>query len=766
MSAITSLVSQLLTADAEDDRFEAFACDILSQALGVIVVPTHVVWDKGRDGVAISPNEIRLVVAASVRKDAETKIRETAARLVEAGVPDVVYFVSSRALTQQRIDVVRAEIAVTLGVEERNIHILGVTELAMLATREYAAVQKHYGAELAAMNSLAQQAEAEAKSAIPLQVAHLLYTDAELAAARTNLEAELVLEAMLRVGRKMTKNEISAALQSSLRMSAPYPLPTVEKGVACLIERGHLELVGADAFALTDGGTQAGLTARSRAVASLDSLKLKISSSLADQLGFALSPVEFEAVWHELIERVSYSLARYGERFLELVSSFARTGDHDRFRDHGTPLLRNACHQAAGMINDAQVREEVEEGLLLVLLEKDGVGNEWLLKIASTWLAVCSLGLSSKVQHEVVAASEGLVIGLDTDVVLTLLCEAETGHDALHEMLGHWHAAGGRTYISPLVLSEVAHHAWLAQMEYAEFSSVINAVNYDGYIARRTAKNAFVRAFWKAERFRDKGKFDAFIRPFRGVHERDVRSVEETLRRHGIGQRVDAPSSTELEPVSSTTDKAEYALRKTQRLVPDKLRSGRATEEMMKDDARLIAELAAISGRRGHRPVSAVFLLTSSKRLCIAIRRTNGNGRVFGAAPSALAAVLAAGTPGGVTPRTVAALLLNEEAGRPVSAVLTALSKVLLRAGLAELLPRAKKVTLERQLELAIVDVAKRTSKNRDVVAKAVLNGEDRDLALSTFGEALRKVAIGQSADALIRALTEQLDSQKDVKAS
>lgn len=90
------------------------------------------------------------------------------------------------------------------------------------------------------------------------------------------------------------------------------------------------------------------------------------------------------------------------------------------------------------------LRERMERAILDIFLERSGPAFDWLTRIAERFVMLCSLGLEAASGDELrrVLTSHRLI--LDTDIILSYLCEGEADHIASRDLLVRWLQIGGR----------------------------------------------------------------------------------------------------------------------------------------------------------------------------------------------------------------------------------------------------------------------------------------------------------------------------------
>ena len=78
---------------------------------------------------------------------------------------------------------------------------------------------------------------------------------------------------------------------------------------------------------------------------------------------------------------------------------------------------------------------------------------------------------------------------LDTDIILTSLCESEPDNQAARELISRFRQIGGKVVLSSQVLEEVAYHAWIAEREFKDSIPLFGKLGPEDL--RKYLRNAF-----------------------------------------------------------------------------------------------------------------------------------------------------------------------------------------------------------------------------------------------------------------------------------
>ncbi len=747
-------IRTIIENEENDLRFEQFVNRLVSTFAGRPVLNTARTGDLGVDGRAVQLDALseELIVASSIRKDAVAKMKEDALRIRGTQAGAVVYFCTNAHLLEAKKLSTRRSLETILGGSFR-VTVLTQDELSDLASRYAGPFLEFYSLEIHDLRERLVSTLSQPGGTTQLQIAHVL-TSAEGFQNRDAIAGLLVTEVVAR--RASTANEVTVGLQALLRMPASFPRTVAERALGRLVESGMSRVRQDGRFELTEQGRKDRSERLEGSHAEELARKSRFGQEVASRLGYAVAPEQEELLWKHLMHEMSSLLSRVGSRFVALVEAARANADLNEVRALASDSIRAACVTAPAGIENDQVRDETAEALYQSLLEVPSLALEWLEGTIAAWLAACQLGLIPEVSQQLEPALQRLALALDTDIVLSLLCDTEPDNDALTTLLSQWTAIGGRTLIVEEVLKEVAHHAWIARVEFHEIASIVKTLRYEPGLARQIARNAFVRAFWASGRPVTTAEFDRFIGSYAGKSESDISEIERTLHRISIGHLLAPPTVAMMAPFRNCEAQVRRVLSRTARFAPNDASGGAIEQDKMNRDAAAVVRYAATAHSSPH-AITSLLLLSSSKRLRIAVRQGASHVKVIVAPTSTLGLLLAAVSKHQASPNAIAQLLLAEGAREQVGHMRGELVRMLARADLLKTLPRARIVSLEREVEAGIIEYARKSARSRTEVRRDVLTATDRDAMLHVLSEALRKNALGAEADKLIRAQAEEI---------
>lgn len=323
---------------------------------------------------------------------------------------------------------------------------------------------------------------------------------------------------------------------------------------------------------------------------------------------------------------------------------------------------------------------------------------------------------------------------LDSDIILDFLCKAERDHRTSSDLLRGWLKVGGHILVSPIVLEEVAHHAWISERDFKETESLLGKLRPDELA--RYIKSASVRTFhsFKAPAL----QWPIYIKQFKGNSSGDYTKILAHLRQQLKVEILPSSYNEEL--------KNKYV-----RFISEKSNSEESDSEHVEDvnykverDGKLLASIAAAR----HIEVAAgseepMVLLTSSIMMRLATVRFRddfGEGRVV-LHKRAFAYLLASIPQASLGADTLRRALFEFGAHAHLkSSGRKALR--LIRASQAYDLPWAERLTLQRQLSLVIREEAAKRGRSRSEVSQELKNGSNPETSAMLIVKSIQNLGI------------------------
>lgn len=751
------LVRDLISSDTNDLRFEAFCNSLLSRVTGVTVVGTSRTADLGVDGRSLQLDALveQVYVATSVRADVEAKIIEDALRIAATGQVKKVVFCTNRVVTEKKRTAIEEKALAALGAGV-TCEILAADSLSDLAVRWPEELAAHYSFEIEQSRQRIAKLAQEPVGDIQLQVATVLASDEGQNGTDLLVDA-LVTEAL--ASSPCTLNEVSSSLQRLLRLSRPFNNERISESLHRLLESGRIQELTSSRFQLTSIGREKRAEVRQNAAVESEARLLLLREQIVARVGYQVDEQQIRKLWLNLCEELGELTSRQGARLIQTLERFRETGDASALRVQTAGHLRSVCERSTRHFARDDVRTEITDALAASLTECEELAERWLLLLLSSWVAACQLGLVPEIAQQVQRPLRKLVLALDTDIVLSLICEAEPDHENLTALLSNWNNIGGRTLVVAEVLREVSTHAWIADNEFGEIATILQKRPFDRGLARYYAKNAFVRTFWSVSRTRTLSEWAQFIRVFRGTSRDDFSNIEDHLRRLKVGNKVAEPDQLSQAQLGSLEGRLRGKLARMSRLSSDDASGGMIEQDKMDRDTKALVKYAATAATL--QDTSGVLLVSSSKRLQIAVRQGAPSHRIAVSPASTLSLLMSTANVSAGSQHSIASLMLQESAGEPIHFLRVELMRLLERADLTKAIPSSRLVTLERQLEHSVLDIASKKRRPAPLVRKEILSFKDKDESLNALASAFRGAALGTEVDKLLRAQDAQLRARK-----
>jgi hypothetical protein len=502
----------ILNADTNHARFERFAVDICSQAEDMTFVSTSSTYDRGRDGRSISRSRgsHAAVVCATLNENLDDKTLGDIKRLTETSNPDRVIYCSSQHITEDRVDKAEASIRPLLPAG-CSLSTLGSIQLAELAERFPAAFEKHYATEIRTIEESLRSFEEvdDGGGSSGAKLALLAFGSPDAAELRTTMSRGAIM-GVLRLHGVATAGQIAKTLSDDLRLPRALSTPYLTSVLLGLRDAGFVSNDG-DSWQLTKAGGDFVDAVPTKAAQELLTGSRVVRERLEQLTGVTLSDSQFGLVWTTLLDFLGDAFYSNGLGVLHAVREFIVPDEEPaqaprRLQD----LIESGARKVKATIGEPQLADDIEQAVLDMFTERTGPAFEWLARACERFVALCALGLESSSAEEVRNVLRRQLLVLDSDILLTLLCESEPDHQTAKDLIARWRQLGGRILVAIPVLAEVATHAWIAEREFKETRFLLGKLRK--HELRRYAANAFVRAFhWFAKGPQDAKQWKTFI---------------------------------------------------------------------------------------------------------------------------------------------------------------------------------------------------------------------------------------------------------------
>ncbi len=591
-------------------RFERFCIAAVSHAEGgAVVTGTSSVWDRGRDGLGVGRGS-GIYVCVTLRDDVDEKALSDLERISDT-TPDarLLYFCSSQNLTEHRRDKMASALQAEIG-DAFKVIVLGAIQLADLGRLEAKALERHYGAEIRNVLARISASPDEQTELKGLRLALLSYGSDESVSIRNAIYQSAILDILVD-GKGLSIRSISNRISDDLRLSQSVDDALVSPHLNKLQSEQLIESA-AGVWTITQTGIARTQEQKLNAASSLIAGRNAIREELELAIGAKIIDDEFVRIWEVFEAKMADYFQSRGEQIVSEIAVFLNDGnggndgsqsvsDFSFIEDFASAVAATSSHQ------DRQ--QELQVAIKDLFSDKSGIAASWLIRVCASFVAACTMGLEYKSAQAIKALLKRVHIALDSDVVLSLLGEAESDHEAAQIIVKRWTGLGGTVLVGTPVLHEVAYHAHIAQRDFDQ----ISGLNLEDKRTRfQLIENVFVRAFAKmlAEGGARIGQWRQYIDEYRGSGEYDFSKVYAHLSsEYSIGRLPDR-DAIDGSVVKQVND---YVLGEMEESA---LRMDKKLRDKAMRDAELYVSLATHTRRlRAVEPGSAALLVSSAKRL-------------------------------------------------------------------------------------------------------------------------------------------------------
>lgn len=610
------IIKSIIESENSPRRFERLCTRLVSHYEGdAPVLRTSPSWDLGRDARGhYSDGKITLCV--SLAELVDNKAKSDLSRLeATTGQIDRLYFCSSQPLSEHRVEGIRTELTDDLkrmGLDTVDCTVFGSHQLTDLAVDEGNTFYEVYPAEiedcLAVLRGQEPDDDSGQREALRLA---LLTTGHE---SSSSIRAHIYLAAIRGHLEERPKNaaELARGVASFLHLAHSIPEETIKLYLDMLIAKKEVSKGDRNRYSLTDVGMASNRRLESTASTDLMGGRLAVRTDLEDDLGYSLTDEHYHRIWKTLQEMIADHFFHKGQQMVTFVArlSTARRDyetdtSPDPISDDGD-FLESLARAIGATSSLPDQQQELSNAITSVFSDRTGPAADWLTQLCYGFVVACSLGLeatSGRVLGQLIAR---MSLVLDTDVVLSLLCEGEPNHESVKGLVRRWQVIGGQIYVPRAVVYESAVHAWIAENDYKSVKGFLPGSQKD---RRRLISNAFVRAFATLLADPTSGTrrvhWSSYIDQYRGNNRADTSRIEEVLvQEHQIDL---------LPPRTSEFGKLENKV--TDYLVKRSDGSKIARDKAERDATVFSAMLSHYRSKQASGQPVTYYLLSSSQRL-------------------------------------------------------------------------------------------------------------------------------------------------------
>lgn len=601
-----SIAEIIIENEKSDYRFETFTREICEKHEGIEFVPTSQSWDRGRDAraTAAGRGSHRNLICATLNKDLNEKVDSDLLRVTSTSSPDRLVYCSSQKLSEEKVDDITK--LIRRHVPTGSVLVLGSIQLGALAEKYGDILEKHYPAEVQSIRSaLFTEPSADGTATKGLRLALIAFGSDEATELRHKILHNSVLE-FFADGKTHTVNEITGAFSRDLGLPRPLRSELLAKIVA-QEDRDETVRREGDSWIITEFGRQRLKVAPVQAATHLLEGRELVRCRLESLIGNKIADQQYQQLWSGLVDFLSGLFHANGLAVIRAVQQFL-SGSRDASEDEPNlrALLVDGIRRTVSVVSTPDLRESVGLAMLDMLTERSGEAFDWLTKVAERFVVLCSLGLEATSGDEVRRAVKSHQVILDSDIILSYLCEGESDHRRSRDLLARWLQVGGRLLVSPVVLEEVAYHAWIANRDFQETEYLLGKLSRPELA--RYIRSTFVRAYHTIEKTPQ--RWQMYIGQFRGNSNGDYSKILTMLRQRLKVETL--PEAYDAKLKKQITDYLMVAAR-------DVYKEGEQLEDLsykVDRDGKLMASIASarVSEERagGDRPI---VLLSSSQQL-------------------------------------------------------------------------------------------------------------------------------------------------------
>jgi hypothetical protein len=757
----------IIKGETNDSRFEKFCRVLLQKSEGVTLVSTSASYDLGRDAVSIRPTKgtHAEVLCCTIDKEIESKVIRDATRLAATTVPDHVYYCCSVPLTEHKINELsadfRAEVQKPVG-----ITFLGARQLSDIAERFPEVFREFYHSEVKSAESTLQafQVGQPTTETRGLRLALLSFGSDQAQELRQQITTRAVLDVMSTCD-TCTSAEIAAKLSSDLGLPSTVSDAYIRFTLQTTTLQGLTEIVGKTTWRLTDQGKETAKSVPPEAALEILAGRTIVRGALQRLIGKQIVDAQYDLIWSALLDFLSEYFYTSGLVIISAVNSFLGDTSHvQKTKASLDQVIEEGAKKVRAHIKTPELADEIELAIRDVFTERTGEVFDWLSRLCERFVILCALGLEGTSSDEVRTVLLHNRLVLDTDIILTTLCESEPDYQAGRELISRFRQIGGKVVLSSQVLEEVAYHAWIADREFRDSIPLFGKLGPDDL--RKYLRNTFVRAFfllgWKREAKVE--QWDLYINQYRGNQPHDYSKLLKVLQTSLLAERL--PDLVDEALRRDVTEFMKESAARSRNLSVGQL--GQDELGKAETDGKVLGSIcAARENLRQQGSEDTVVLLSSSNRL----RRADNQFRTRLAAPNAVISpgafsYLLSLVPGvNLGLSTLRRALFDfRDSGRLADTQRLAL-KVLKSSGLYDI-PWATRGTLEEHLNSKLRQEADKVGEKIEVVKKKFAVGDPSINSAQLILDAVKEMAVSDKREKELaeaqRRIVELEDQVKD----
>ena len=467
-----------------------YAAIISKNEGGVTVLSTSSSWDLGRDGRAETSRQ-RIYVCSSLSDRVTQKTVSDVKRLSKnARQPYTLYFCSSQRMSEHQCNKIAQELSTMLSTTTRVI-VLGGYQLAQFAEQHSSTFVSHYSVELddfLVTIRTSVERPIEQDDALRLALIGVVHENSE--EIRNELYRDAIRTVLNR--RPLTIGECARDVSAHFRLGRTLPDEVIASHLEALIELDEAQSGPDGRYCITSRGAEVLGQHNSTAVDSLLAGRSLVRERLEEMIGHALSEEHFSRVWAVFTAKIASAFFERGQQLVRQIGALLAASQTGQQADEPLFFVPDLADAVASTSSHTAQQDELSEAVRDLFREPTSDAFSWLARLCASYVALCALGLEAQSGRALTQLLSKLLLVLDTDIALSLLCEGEPNHREVVDLVRKWRAIGGGVVVAQEVLFEVAHHAAIATYDYEQLQRWLPGTAEK---RQRIVDNAFVRAF-------------------------------------------------------------------------------------------------------------------------------------------------------------------------------------------------------------------------------------------------------------------------------
>ncbi|MFB3895624.1 MAG: hypothetical protein ACE14V_04900 [bacterium] len=770
------IIQSLFTCEDNPNRFERVCIDLYNDAYGITLLPTSKTYDRGRDARDVSilykGKDFSNILCATLTSSTEldVKVEKDIKRLAETSKTKAIVYCSSQSLTEDACDKIKNAI-LTLYPRVETVQVLGQIQLIALGQRFEDVLQIHYAAEIHSIEQafFPEQTTFTEPDRIGLRLALITQTGNDANALRNELTKRLMIDKLKETGPLSSQN-LAVNLSELLHLPKVISKDYIETVLSQLLNDEMIEFVDNKAK-LTKKGVDFSNSIPLEATCKLLEGRVAIRDAIKQLSGYDLTDEHYGRLWRSLQEELTELFYSHGLSIVKMVSSLV-SGEHVKPEPGEQEILKKLSDRLIPIFSNQVQGQEICQAIVDMFSEKNSDAFQWLTQICSVYVMMCSLGLEPYSGHIITKALRSFKLVVDSDVVISLLCEKEDNHDEITRIINNWRAFGGKVLMAKPVLEEVAYHAWISENEYSFMKDTLSEISE--YEVRHFISNAFLRTFKLASSKLTARKYwDSYINQYRGESERDYSAILNILRdEYGFDILPDADTQYQQHQ-AQYTDFLIKRMCETVDFKPDEL-DYKKKDKCRRDGLLFINVQSARDSIRRSGMEGSIMILSSSRLLKEAdevFRKELGNpDAVISTAAVGCLLTLVPGVHMGL--ETLKGVLFDVGLAERLNPLQRNAYKLIAASGEFSL-PISRRVTLNRELVSRLVQDAKASGQTVEKMKNRVLKSEDPEYSAKVIADTLDKMAVTTESQKemynlrnQVKELQQQLQKEKEKKVN